>query len=274
MEKNNIQYFLNQGKPCPSNDGCSLKRNNYLSEYDTERDKEIVRENLGISDIIERLVDERIGNLTGAINRVWEKIGEITGETFQDIVLTITPEYFIGENGCRIHVIATAGTISGIFEVLQLYKNGELISEHRNVSHLEEDFHIEDTCVLMCKAKINNEWHTVSKTITHYASFWLGAGQTYQEIMTPNNLVPLESTNYDINFGDGNRLFVVVGGELSNEAERFPVMLKNSGISGIGMGGVPVPFTWQEIQIDDLHYSIGESTNSYSGIKNVDINTP
>lgn len=58
QSSNNIQYYLNQGiSPC-SNQLNNLKKNNYLSEFSTNVDKELARKNLGISDIIEDLEEK------------------------------------------------------------------------------------------------------------------------------------------------------------------------------------------------------------------------
>jgi len=89
--------------------------------------------NLGIPDMINNLVDSRVESIIGEISRIWGKFTELTGETYNNIVFTVTPEYYIGETGCDVHILAN----SGIFEELQLYINGELISSNRNIGHLE-----------------------------------------------------------------------------------------------------------------------------------------
>lgn len=269
---NNIQYYLNQGEPCneTADKGCCLKKGNYLSEFETEVDKEMAVNNLGIPDIVNNIVDSKIESIIGEVSRIWEEFTKLTGETYNNIIFTVTPEYYIGEIGCDVHILAN----SGIFEELQLYINGELISSNRNIGHLEQTVHINGTSIITCKAKLDGIWHTISRTITHYDSFWMGAGQSYSDVMTNNNLKPIVASNYDINFGQDNNLIVIVGGHLSSQDNSFPILLLNKGIDGFGMGGMRIPLHWSEIIIDELPYSIGISDYTYNGTNNIYIATP
>ena len=259
---NNIQYYLNQGEPCTTNNGCCLKKNNHLSEFDTIEDKNIVLENLGISDMITNLVDSRMESILGELGRIWGKFSELTGETYDDIVFTVTPEYYVGENGCDVHITVA----SGIFEELQIYINGELISSNRNIGNLEQTVHIDNTSVITCKAKIEGNWHTVSKTVTHYDSFWVGAGQTAQEVMTFPNLKPINNgnkSNYNIPFSEGDMLFIIVIEQLKDYFVRAD------------LNGVELPLKEKDdIVIDGVRYKVFcHETPWIAGTYNIDINS-
>ena len=229
---NNIQYYLNQGTPCKPTTGSGdcLKKSNYLSEFLTKTEKEMALQNLGVQDIIEELVQDKTNRLIDAINRVWEKFSEITGETFEGIVFTVTPQYYIGENGCNVHVTANTETLSGIFEKLQIYINDQLVSEHRNVEHLEEDIHITGTSTITCKATMNGIPYERSKTITHYDSFWIGTGLEYTDVLIFDNLKSLtnDSQPYEVTFNN-NRLFIIVGEALEDSINRVDM----GGVGGL-----------------------------------------
>lgn len=260
---NNIQYYLNQGDPCPpatSKGGC-LKKGNYLSEFETKTEKEIAMNNLGIPDMINNLVDSRVESLIGEISRIWGKFTELTGESYNEIIFTVTPEYYIGENGCDVHILAS----SGIFEELQLYVNGELISSNKNIGSLDQTIHIDGTSVITCKAKVDGEWHTLSKTITHYDSFWIGAGQSYSDIMTPSNLRFINGghkANYDISFNRGDKLFIIIGEQIRKYFTRAD------------LNGVELPLEESSIEIDNISYKVLCYEGSWAeGTYNIDINS-
>lgn len=260
---NNIQYYLNQGEPCKetANKGCCLKKGNYLSEFETEVDKEMAINNLGIPDMINNLVDSRVESIIGEISRIWGKFTELTGETYNNIVFTVTPEYYIGETGCDVHILAN----SGIFEELQLYINGELISSNRNIGHLEQTVHINGTSVITCKAKLDGTWYTMSKTITHYDSFWIGAGQSYSDVMTLANVKYINGghkANYDITVNQGDKLFIIIGEQIRNYFTRAD------------LNGVELQLEESTITIDDISYKVlCHDTSWAAGTYNIDINS-
>lgn len=77
--------------------------------------------------------------LTKAFDDIWKKLEDITGEVYRGISMIITPSYFIGEDGCNIHITASTEFTNGTFENISFYGNGQLIVQAENTSFLEYD---------------------------------------------------------------------------------------------------------------------------------------
>ena len=202
--------------------------------------------------------------LTEAFNRIWEKLEDITGETLQGINMVVTPEYFIGENGADIHITANTVNTSGIFEHIAFYGNGVLITEADNVDYLDYDLHVDETTVIMCKAKILGIEYTRQHIVTHYSSFWLGAGSTYQDVMNVEHIIPITNGMrgaYDVNVSQGQHIIIVVGESLA------------SGFLRADLNGIEIQFTESIIVVDGNSYKVFTSENTYTaGTYNIDIN--
>ena len=156
--------------------------------------------------------------LTGAINKLWQKIEDITGESLQGISLTVTPGYYIGEEGADIHITANTVETNGIFEHIAFYINGTLIAQADNVESFEADTEINETSVVKCVAKILGIEYERQEVVTHYNSFWLGAGTSYSDVMTVSNLRPITNGMrgaYDIEAEENDHIIIVVGESLA-----------------------------------------------------------
>ena len=203
--------------------------------------------------------------LTAAFNRLWSKIEDITGEAYQGISMVITPEYFISENGCTVHITANTVETNGIFEHIAFYGNGALIAEADNVDYFEYDTEITETTVVRCVAKIMGIDYEQQKIVTHYNSFWLGAGTTYADIMDVSHVIPITNGmkgNYDITVGQGEHIIIVVGDSL------------RSGFARADMEGVEIPFAESTVTVDGNVYKVFTSVNTYNaGTYNIDINS-
>lgn len=274
MEQNrNVQYYLNQGIPCKQLPLDNLKKSNYLSEFESEEDKEKARDNLGIPDVIQEVIEEAITEpieqkttkLFEAIRRIWRKLKLLTGETSEGIVLTLSQNTYFGEDGCDVHVQVNSGTIAGMFEVLQLYLNDEMVLEEFDVNEFDQTIHISDTTTLTCRIKMFGLWYEESDTITKYNYFWLGAGNTYQDVMIPSKQIPINKIfkgNYNVPFNNGDRLIIVVNNQITDSFKRAD------------MNGLEIPFTESVVTVNGTQYRVFTSTNTYnSGIFNIDINS-
>jgi hypothetical protein len=203
--------------------------------------------------------------LTQCFNEIWDKIDEITGEQSRGVVMTVTPEYFISETGADIHINAVPVYATGIFEHIALYKNDdeEPFVEADKVSSFDYDLYVEDDTLIICKAKIMGITYIQEQTIKHYNSFWLGAGNTYQDVMIPENLIPIENEMrgaYDITVAqDNQRFYVILGKSLS-------------GFIRIDMNGFEIPMTKMPDSTLEA-YNIYVSDNAYqAGTYNIDVN--
>ena len=197
--------------------------------------------------------------LTDTVNRIWNKLSEITGEQYNGITLQVTPEYFFEEQS-DVHIIASTESTVGKFDELKIYVDDTLIANPKNIDSFECDTTIDKTCILKCVATILGVEYTAMKTIYHYNSFWMGAGSTYYDIITPQNVIDLsEKKNYDVTFNSGDYLIVVTEG----------------GFIRADMNGIEIPFNEPEdITIDGKVYKMYKSKNTYNQeTYNIDINS-
>ena len=199
--------------------------------------------------------------LTAAINDIWYKLEEITGETLVGINLTVTPEYYIGEEGCDVNIAAETVTENGIIEYIKLFVNDELVAEGEDEHEFEFDVHISDTSEIKCLAQVLGVVYERKVTITHYSPFWVGAGSTYSSVMTTDNLRNIGG-NYNITFTAGQNLIIVVEDILRDRFVRAD------------MNGVEIQFTETTQTISGKTYKVLTSENTYqSGTYNIDINS-
>ena len=202
--------------------------------------------------------------LTTAINRLWSKIEDMTGEVLQGINMVVSPEYYIGEGGADVHIQANTVETNGIFEHIAFYINGILLTEANNVDYFEYDTQIAETSVVKCEAKIMGITYTREKIITHYNSFWLGAGNTYSDIMDVEHIIPITNGmrgTYNVEMQNGQHIIVVVGESLAQ------------GFMRADMNGVEIPFIESTVTVDGKNYRVFTSEEVYStGTYNIDIN--
>lgn len=202
--------------------------------------------------------------LTQSINRIWSKLEDITGEPYSGITMTVTPDYFISEEGCTVHVTAKTIETTGTFEKIQFFVNGTLVAEEENKDYFETDIEITETSVLKCVAKVMGVEYTREKLITHYNSFWLGAGTTYEDIMNVEHVVPITNGMrgaYNITCADGDNIFIVMSKGL------------RPGFIRADMNSFEIPFDETTVTINDEEYSVFTSSNTYkAGTYNIDIN--
>lgn len=194
----------------------------------------------------------------------------MTGEILQGINMTVTPEYFISETGADIHISANTVDTNGIFEHIAFYGNGVQITEASNVDFFEHDFHIDETTVIMCEAKIMGVEYTREKVITHYSSFLFGSGDTYADLMDDNNrflpqyAIPITNGMrgaYDVNVAEGKRIIIVVGESLA------------AGFIRADLNGVEIQFTESTCtDADGKVYKVFTSEPWVAGDYNIDIN--
>lgn len=123
-----------------------------------------------ISELGQRMtsVEDRLSSVTDAINRLWQKLEDITGETLRGISMTVTPDSFHSEDGCDVRITASTTETNGIFEHIAFYANDVLIAEYENTDAVQPlDHHIDDTTVFTCVAKILGNTYTRHATVTN-----------------------------------------------------------------------------------------------------------
>ena len=201
--------------------------------------------------------------ITQAINKLWQKIEDITGEMLQGINMLVSPDYFIGD-AAFVHVTANTVNTNGIFEKIQFFANGTLIKEYENVEYIEFDTQIEESTVIMCKAQILGIEYTRQRIVTKYNSFFIGAGTSYEDIMNVEHVQPITRGirgQYEITAEADDHIIIVLGNSLRQAFMRADISFTE------------IEFTEQEVTIDDKTYAILTSVNTYNaGIYKVFIN--
>jgi hypothetical protein len=205
--------------------------------------------------------------LTDAINKIWQKLEDITGEVFQGINMVVTPTFFVSEDGCDIHVSANTIDTNGLFEKIQFFVDGEAIYDATNTEYVSFDHHldIKETYdyVVMCKAKIMGIEYIRQQIITRYNEFYIGAGSTYADVMDSAHARQLNGTmrhNYDVTFDEGDKLVIVMGASLRD------------GFIRADLNGAEIEFTEQTVLIDGKQYVVLTSEPWSAGDYNIDIN--
>ena len=205
--------------------------------------------------------------MTGAINKLWQKIEDITGEILQGINMVVTPTFFVSEDGCDVHISANTVETNGIFEKIQFFVDGESIYEDTFKEYVSFDHHLdiknEYDYVIMCKAKIMGVEYTRQQIVTRYNEFYIGAGATYADVMDSAHARQLNGTmrhNYDITFAEGDKLVIVMGATL------------RPGFIRADLNGAEIELTEETVLIDGKQYVVLTSDTWNEGDYNVDIN--
>lgn len=202
--------------------------------------------------------------MTDAINKLWDKISDITGEIIRGIDMTVTPDYFIGDDGADIHVVARTVDLNDHFEHIAFYVNGVLIDEAEDVDFFECDTHLEGTSLIKCVAKILGVEYSREQVITHYESFWLGAADVWMPVINTSNLVPITQGmrgTHAVTCEDNDYIFIIMGEYL------------RSGFYGATMSNVEIPFVESSVAINHERYCVFRSVNRYeAGTYNIEIN--
>lgn len=201
---------------------------------------------------------------TAAINKIYEILEDITGNVYHGINMVVTPEYFIGEDGATVNITANTTETNGIFEFIEFYINGALIARGENVDYFTYNTTINETSVVKCVAKILGVEYTREKLITHYNSFWLGAGSTYSDIMDVEHVIPITNGMrgaYDVDVTQGQHIIIIVGESLAG------------GFLRADLNSVEINFTESTVTVDGKNYKVFTSDEAYSaGTYNIDIN--
>ena len=202
--------------------------------------------------------------LTEAFNKVWAKIDELSGEVSNDLEMTVTPEYYIGEDGCNAHFSANSEGLSGIFEHIKFLADGVIVAEADNVATFEGSTTINDTTVIRCEAQVMGELHIKEQTVRHFSSFYLGAGTQYSDVMDVEHLINIDGGvggRYEVTCEEGDHIYIVMGEAFRPSFERAD------------MNGFEIPFNESTETVDGKVYVVLESVNTYvAGTYEININ--
>ena len=211
------------------------------------------------------IVGSMLSMLTKDINNIWEKISEITGESFNGLSFDVSPRYFISEEPVPVYISAMCGNAHTMFEHIAFYINGIQVYEAVGVDSVAFQTEISNTSEIKYVATVLGNEYTGAETVVHYNSYWLGAGQSYGDVMTNSHLIPVTrgmKGSYDIHFNQGDKLFIILGSALRDKFVRAD------------MNGFEIPLTEEVISSGDSTYNVLTSENAYvEGTYNIDINS-
>ena len=198
------------------------------------------------------------------VSIIWDKIAEITGEQLQDLTFSVSPKYFISEDGIPVHISASSVGNNAMFDYITFYINGAVVAEAMGTDILEYDTAITDTSEIKYKASIMGTEYSGAEVVVHYNSYWIGAGNVYTDVMDIGHLIPITEgmrSVQDINFHEGERLFIILGSSLRDQFYRAD------------LNGMEIPFNETVVTIEGKQYNILSSENQFtSGMHNIDIN--
>lgn len=196
--------------------------------------------------------------LTEAINAIWKKFEKITGEPAGGIDFTVTPEYFISEDDCTVHISALHST--GVFESVKFFVDDVLVTEAKNVKEYHYDTTIDKTCEIKCVASILGIEYMDKKTVTKYFPFFIGSGKKWDDIVRHSNARPFDGSvkgEYDVRVeNEGDHIFIIIPASLKDQIVRAD------------MNGFEIPF----IITNNEKYIIYSSVNTYrKGVYGIDL---
>ena len=211
------------------------------------------------------IVGSMLSMITKDINNIWEKISDITGESFNGLSFDVSPRYYIGEDPVPVYISAMCGNTHTMFEHIAFYVNGLQVYEAVGVDSVAFQIEIDNTSEIKYVATVLGNEYTGAETVVHYNSYWIGAGQSYGDVMTNSHLIPVTTGmkgSYDIRFNQGDRLFIILGSALRDRFVRAD------------MNGFEIPLTEEIISEGDSVYNVLTSENAYvAGTYNIDINS-
>ena len=233
---------------------------------------------------------------TAAWTRIWGYLEDKFGECLQGINMIVTPTYFIG-NESLVKITATTVETNGIFEKIAFYWNDEDEDEtpenptsfyhDENTGKIDPPIEVEvpmekvnpmtNQIKVKCKAQIMGIEYTREQMVTHYDAFWLGAGDSYTDMIANNGHFnpdyAISTDNgmrgaYNVDVADGQHIIIIVGKSL------------REGFIRADLNGMEISFdeTWLD---EDLNETLDETKAKYvvftsaawsEGRYNIDIN--
>lgn len=202
--------------------------------------------------------------LTSIVNMIWSKIEEITGENSYGINMTVIPEHYLGDGGFNLNISARSLDPNGIFQKIKFYVDDRIVGEYENVSVVDiRQVFVSGPCTVKCEATINGRLYVASKHISNTSFFWMGSGNSYNEIMTDGNVVDISHglrITKDVTFDYGDNLFIVMNNDVV------------SSFIQADMNGVEIPLNGP-IDVPGESYVYFVSKNTFrAGTYNIDIN--
>lgn len=199
--------------------------------------------------------------LTKAIGWLWDKIGEITGETYMDFNLSVIPAAQYSEQAATFNITADCTDAISDFDSIQIFIDDQLVAESSNVEVFTTAQTLGQTSAVRAVGVILGRTITKQATAVKEVPFFMGSGQNYEDVMNTDCLKQMEGTiegDYDVTVSNtGDHLFIII-----------PISQKDL-FRRADMNGYEIPFETAQVMQD---YVVYKSLNVYTaGTYNIDI---
>ena len=183
-----------------------------------------------------------------------------------DFKLTVQPTFIAKEGSGAVTVTADCSDAISDFDSIKLYVNDILKAESHDVSVYTQTLSLEENEVYTIKAVgvVFGKIITKERQVTKVLPFFMGSGQTYQEVMVPEcqkELVGTLEGDYDVIIKNtGEYMFIII--PISHKDE-----FRRADMNGLGLK-VEIPMQATET----VDYVVYKSLNTYqAGTYNIDI---
>ena len=202
--------------------------------------------------------------LTEILTRIWDKLEDITGESYMGFSMIVDPVSVMAEGSVTVNVAADSSGAISSFENIRIYANGELKAEDSATEVFNATFDIDKTSVIECRAVIAGRVYTRQRTVEVLYPFLMGSGQVFTDIIKPENQKVLEGTlegAYDVTVeNEDEHLFIIIPASRRQEFRR-------ADMNGLGLK-VEIPLVPTEYE----NFVVYKSANTYkAGTYNIDI---
>lgn len=208
--------------------------------------------------------------LTKTLGTILEELEEITGKHYFEFTMELSQDTIYSEAPTvPITVTVDASDAFGDFDAVQVLVDGQVVAESSDVEVFTTTIEISHSSVVSAQGTILGSTNMKQETVTKEIPFFMGGGETYQDIMTEEYRKELEGTlegDYDLVVKqNGQHMFIII--PESRKAEFRRVNMKTPDMSGFE---IPLDLIFENE--DYVVYKSKAPDGYLAGTYNVDIN--
>lgn len=200
--------------------------------------------------------------LTKAIGKIWDELSTITGKNYLTFNLTVSPAASYTEEPVTVEITADCSESISNFDSIKIYKDDVLVAESSDIEVFTTSITTDKTATIKAVGYILGKEVIKETQAIVQAPFFMGSGQNYTDVMTPECLKEIEGSlqgDYDVTVKNTNEyIFIIIPASRREEFRR----------AKLDMNGFEIPLTVSDI--DSL--IICKTLNTYqAGTYNIDI---
>lgn len=149
--------------------------------------------------------------LTETMNGLYGIIFDNLGLDIGDVQITITPDSFFKNEAAIVNITAIADY--GMLDFVKVYFNGEKVLEKNSVKTFSENLTIDSTTTIRVEAQVLGKISTYEKTVTMASDFFIGSGDTYEDVYNPIYSIPYDGDptgSYTVEVSEGQRIIIIL----------------------------------------------------------------